>query len=275
MWMPPHTTRPPLRTARSAAGTSAPTGANRIAASSGSGGCSSEPPAQDAPSAREALRGLVARPGEGEELTPLKRADLRHDMRGGAKAVETDPLAQPRRVETAPADQPRAKQRRGADGIAVGGELEDEGGLGDEMRGVAAVAGVAGELGMVAKILAPVLAIGAMPAGVGEPGNPDPFADGEAFDAGAEPLDETDDLVAGNDRQPLVGQLAVDHVQIGAANAAGLDADQHFGAPRRGLGPLFEDQRRADFSQRHRAHHRGAPNATSEWAPSADASSRG
>ena len=38
MWMPPQTTRPPFFTALSAAGTSAPTGAKMIAASSGSGG---------------------------------------------------------------------------------------------------------------------------------------------------------------------------------------------------------------------------------------------
>ena len=37
-WLPAHTTRPPLRTALSAAGTKAPTGANRIAASSSCGG---------------------------------------------------------------------------------------------------------------------------------------------------------------------------------------------------------------------------------------------
>ena len=37
IWMPPHTTTPPLRTALSAAGTSAPTGAKMMAASSGVG----------------------------------------------------------------------------------------------------------------------------------------------------------------------------------------------------------------------------------------------
>jgi hypothetical protein len=37
MWMPPHTTVPPLRTARSARGTSDPTGAKMIAASNSSG----------------------------------------------------------------------------------------------------------------------------------------------------------------------------------------------------------------------------------------------
>ena len=52
MWMPPHTTTPPLRTARSAAGTSAPTGAKMIAASSACGGVASEPPAHTAPRLR-------------------------------------------------------------------------------------------------------------------------------------------------------------------------------------------------------------------------------
>jgi hypothetical protein len=52
MWMPPQTTRPPFFTALRARGTSAPTGAKMMAASSGSGGLSSEPPAQAAPSER-------------------------------------------------------------------------------------------------------------------------------------------------------------------------------------------------------------------------------
>ena len=52
MWIPAQTTDPPSRTARSAAGTSSPIGAKTIAASSGSGGASDEPPAHAAPSPR-------------------------------------------------------------------------------------------------------------------------------------------------------------------------------------------------------------------------------
>jgi hypothetical protein len=52
IWIPAHTTRPPLQTALSAAGTRAPTGAKMMAASISSGGCSSEAPAQVAPSSR-------------------------------------------------------------------------------------------------------------------------------------------------------------------------------------------------------------------------------
>src|SRR6184192_4278278 len=60
--MPAQTTRPPGRTHFKAAGTRAPTGANRIAPSSHSPGCSSEPPAHTAPSPR-AKRWPAASPG--------------------------------------------------------------------------------------------------------------------------------------------------------------------------------------------------------------------
>ena len=50
MWMPAQTTMPPGRIARKAAGTRAPTGAKMMAASRGSGGSSSAPPAQTQPS---------------------------------------------------------------------------------------------------------------------------------------------------------------------------------------------------------------------------------
>ena len=49
MWMPAQTTMPPGPVARRAAGTNSPAGAKMIAASSGSGGCSSEKPAHSAP----------------------------------------------------------------------------------------------------------------------------------------------------------------------------------------------------------------------------------
>src|SRR3972149_2534639 len=49
MWMPAQTTVPPGSTARRATGTSSPAGANRIAASSGSGGASPPAPAHPAP----------------------------------------------------------------------------------------------------------------------------------------------------------------------------------------------------------------------------------
>jgi hypothetical protein len=52
MWIPAQTTTPPRASTCSADGTSAPTGAKTIAASSSSGGRSSEPPAHSAPRLR-------------------------------------------------------------------------------------------------------------------------------------------------------------------------------------------------------------------------------
>ena len=61
MWMPAHTTVPPGASAFSAWGTSSPAEAKMIAASSGSGGCSSLPPAHVAPTVRrERLGALVS-----------------------------------------------------------------------------------------------------------------------------------------------------------------------------------------------------------------------
>ena len=52
MWMPAQTTVAPFAVARSAAGTSSPTGAKMMAASSSSGAAPSESPAHSAPSSR-------------------------------------------------------------------------------------------------------------------------------------------------------------------------------------------------------------------------------
>ena len=56
MWMPAQTTVPPGASALSAAGTSSPAEAKMIAASSGSGGSCSLPPAQTAPNERANCR---------------------------------------------------------------------------------------------------------------------------------------------------------------------------------------------------------------------------
>src|ERR1017187_10360248 len=130
MWMPPQTTRPPLRTAFSAAGTSAPTGAKIMAASSRSRGARSQPPPPPPPGRKnrggvepfrrrlfraarphraeracEVLCGGVALAREGEHAPALPDRDLRQDMGGGAEAVEAERLAFAGHAIAAPADQ--------------------------------------------------------------------------------------------------------------------------------------------------------------------------
>ncbi len=183
-------------------------------------------------------------------------------------------MAGPGDLQRAPADQPGAQQRRRLRGVAIVGEAHGECGLGDDVGGVAAVAVVAGEGWIVAQVLAPLATIGAVTAGASEPGDANPCADGEALDLRARLRHPANDLVTGHDRRPHVGQFAVDEMQVGAADAARLDADQEFRRARLGIGALLHDQRRADPPENHRPH--GALlNATSGSARSADAAGRG
>ena len=164
MWMPPHTTTPPGATARSAAGTSAPTGAKISAASSGSGGASSDPPAQTAPRRRaKSCAAWSPGAGEGEHLPPLPTRHLDRDMRRGTEAVQPEPPRLARHAEGAVADQPGAHQRRGGDIGEAGRDGEAEARVGDGMVGKAAVDLAAGEPGARAKISRPVMQYAQVP----------------------------------------------------------------------------------------------------------------
>src|SRR3954462_9847420 len=104
MWIPAQTTVAPLALARSATGTSSPTGAKTTAASIGSGGGSATAPAPSAPRPRGGTRPgplgaqpagdllALAVPGarEGEHAATLVDRDLAEDVGGGAEAVEAD-----------------------------------------------------------------------------------------------------------------------------------------------------------------------------------------
>ena len=99
MWIPAQTTEPPFATAASAAGTSSPTGAKMIAASSSSGaGPSRVARPLGAELARERLGLLVAGAREREDAPALVARDLRDDVRARAEAVEAEPLGVARRA---------------------------------------------------------------------------------------------------------------------------------------------------------------------------------
>src|SRR5262249_47273192 len=173
MWMPPQTTRPPFLTALSAIGTSAPTGAKMIAASSGSGGISSGPAAPTAP--KEFLNSRAASsPARGPG------GDLRQKGRGGADPVEAEGAGTrvfavgcgcARHPIAAPADQARTQERRNLGIVAPFRRQETVAGIGDRMGGVAAIARVAGKQRSIAQILSTAAAVGADTAGGAEPGH--------------------------------------------------------------------------------------------------------
>ena len=113
MWMPAQTTTPPRASARSAAGTSSPTGAKMIAASSSSGPGSSDGARPLAAELERERRGrVVSRPDEAEHAPPFVSRHLDDDVRRGAEAVEPEPLGVAREPERAVADQPGAEEGR-------------------------------------------------------------------------------------------------------------------------------------------------------------------
>jgi hypothetical protein len=74
-----------------------------------------------------------------------------------------------------------------------------------------------------------------------KPREADALARFQTLDIGADCVDPADNFVARDDRRQQVGELAVEDVQIGAANAAGGNADTDFagsGMPVRQFGPF-------------------------------------
>jgi hypothetical protein len=177
--------------------------------------------------AGELLPRGVAGLGKSEQLAALVARDLGNEVGRRPEAVQAQPPRVPRHHQRAVADQPGAQQRRRL-GVAVArGQGEGVAVVGDGVLGVTAVDLVAGEAGVRTEVLAARAAVRASAARPAEPRHAHAVARREALDALALADDGADDLVAEDERQPGVGQLAVGHVQIRAADATGVDPDQH------------------------------------------------
>src|SRR6266568_3851535 len=216
MWIPAHTTVPPFATARSASGTSAPTGAKMMAASSSSGGTSVESPAQAAPIAH-ANACPAASPGRVTDET-------------GAQERRSFRIAEPRR-------QGEAVARVRHHGL-----------------GVAPVERVAREPRPVAEVLATRAAELAHSASPAEPGDPHPLPGSEVLDAFPELLHHPDDLVSRHHGPARGRELPVDEVQVGAADPAGAHAHAELPRPGAGERPVAEPERLARPVEDHGAH---------------------
>src|SRR6266481_5119091 len=151
--------------------------------------------------AGEILCGKIAWAGEGEEPPPLMARDLRHDMGGGAKAVDPDQRRIPGHTQSAEADQPGAHQGCRLDIAVAWIDCKAITLVGDGELGIAAIDLIAGEPGAVAQILMGLAAILADAAGPTEPGHPDPVADRETVDRFPLLDDPSNDLVPGDQRQ--------------------------------------------------------------------------
>jgi DNA-binding MarR family transcriptional regulator len=125
---------------------------------------------------------------------------------------------------------------------------------------IAAVEPVTGEASTLAEVLAPGVAVPALPAGPTEPGHPHPLARSKALSPGPETLDDSHDLVTGDQRELRIRQLAVDDVEVGAAHAAGTHPQEHLAGAGIGEREVALGERTPGLLEHHRAH--GASLAT-------------
>src|SRR5829696_705741 len=164
--------------------------------------------------AREPLAFFVAGAREGEDPAALVGGDLRDYVRCGPEAVETQALGVADPTESPVADQARAEERSGLEVRVFLRDREAEAVVCRRVPGVAAVYLVAGEPGVVAKVLPAREAIAAGAVRVAEPGYAHPVPGREPFDACAGLFHRADDLVAGDQGKLRVGELAVHHVEV-------------------------------------------------------------
>src|SRR5581483_1780381 len=201
--------------------------------------------------ARERLRRRVAGSRQGEHPPSLPDGELAEDVRGGPEAVEAERRRLARQPVRSVADQPGAEERCRLQVRVALGKGEAEALVGDAELRVAAVELVAREQGAVAQVLAAAAAEGALAARPAEPGHADALALPEAA---CRRDDLSDDLVARDERQLRLGELAVHDVQIRAAHAAGAHAQERLSGGGNGVGDVGEPQRASGRIEKQRAH---------------------
>jgi hypothetical protein len=183
--------------------------------------------------------------GEGEYAAALVHGYLAHDMRGRPESVEAQARGVAGQPQGSVADQTGAEERgRLKVGIA-GRYVEAVALVCDRELCVAAIDVQSSEAGEIAQVLPAAEAEPASATGPAEPGDPDsPAASGNG----------PNDLVAQDQRAVSGAQLAVDYVQVGAADSAGVNFDQQAPGPRLGLRHLGQAQWPPGCVEEHRPH---------------------
>jgi hypothetical protein len=246
MWIPPHTTVPPgahgaqRERHERAVGREDDRGVQRL----GRGVAGRSGPRR-AELTGEALRRLVAGPGERVDPPALPDGDLGHDVRGRAEAVEAQPPCLAAQAQGAEADQPRAQQRGDLHVGVVSRDGEAEALVGHRVLGEAAVDVASGESRARAEVLPAAAAVLALAAGPAQPwdAHPPPAGHGRAHD-----------LMPEDPRRLGHVDLAVQQVQVRPADAAGQHLEQELPRPGDGHRPLDRAQRPAGRLEHHRAH---------------------
>src|SRR6266540_2581232 len=206
--------------------------------------------------AREGLGLGVASAREREDALARVARELRDDVACRAESVQAEPLGVAHGSPGAVADEAGAEERRG---LGIGIAVRDREGVPRVHHGClreASVEVVPGEARPLAQILAPRAAGAADAARPAEPRDADAVAGREPTGARAECLDPPHHLVPEDERQLGMWQLAVDDVEVGAADAARGDLDPELPRSRDGEGKVRLGERRPQGGEDHRAHGR-------------------
>ncbi len=123
-------------------------------------------------------------------------------------------------------DQSRAQQRRRFDVREVVGNSKAVVRIGHRILRIAAVDLITREPRRIAEIFTAFPAVAAVAARVAEPWNADPLTRLEVC-AGSQGRNMPHNLMAGDDRQLRLFEIAVDNMQVGTAHTTSGDLDQH------------------------------------------------
>jgi hypothetical protein len=174
--------------------------------------------------AREVLCVGVAFAGEGVHLLPPVPRYLYQDVGRRAETVEAYRFTGLQQPIGAIADQARTQQRRRLLVAVLCGNRKAVGRGGDGVLGKASVDLVPGIARLVTEVFPAVGAVPAVAATAAQPRHAHALAGSELRNAIPEAGNFADDLVAGYQRQVGMREIAIEHMQIGAADAAGCHA---------------------------------------------------
>src|SRR5258705_9045750 len=124
----------------------------------------------------------------------------------------------------------------------------------DSELSVTAIDRVTGKARVIAKILSAGSAIRAITIGPAKPRDSHAISDCEVRVFFPDFFDSSDNLVTENQRQLRIGQFAIDHMKVSAANRAGTDAHEQLSPARLRLWHITQLQGSLRFVENHGTH---------------------
>jgi hypothetical protein len=180
--------------------------------------------------------------------------DLAQDMRRGTEAIESQSAHRSAQSIGPVADQTGAEQRGQGDRVCGLIQRKDEPGIGDAILSIAAIEAIAGEPGRIAEVFPTCVAVGALAAGMPEPGHANPLPDRQARHTQPQSFHPAHDLVPRDQGQLRPLEIVVHDMEIGPADPAAFHAQQNLQGAGRAYGHVTQFELRRHAVKHHRPH---------------------